>query len=205
MPHAEQSTMNTTTTETMKPTMNGEAPTYKTLDHLVSYPIISDTISTFKTYPLGQRSIDITHSAYCTFIAPLSPYLSKAAPYVTRVDELAETGLGRIEERFPIVKEPTENIKNTVIGTIGYPRKLVGEVYVRGTDIAKDTKEYVFSIYGDELARQDNAQNKGGYIPKAKASVTTGLVVSSELMGAIASYLGNKKDQAKVEIDEVKK
>lgn len=188
-----------TTTETMKPTMNGETPAYKSFDHFVSYPIISDSISTFKTYPLGQRSIDITHSAYCTFIAPLSPYLSKAAPYVTRADELAESGLGKIEERFPIVKEPTENIKNTVVDTIGYPRKLVGEVYVRGSDLAKDTKEYVFSIYGDELARQDNT--KGGYIPKAKAGVTTGLVVSSELMGAIAAYLGNKKDQAKVEVD----
>lgn len=188
-----------TTTETMKPTINGETPAYKSLDHLASYPIISDSISTFKTYPLGQRSIDITHSAYCTFIAPLSPYLSKAAPYVTRADELAESGLGKIEERFPIVKEPTENIKNTVVDTIGYPRKLVGEVYVRGSDLAKDTKEYVFSIYGDELARQDNT--KGGYIPRAKAGVTTGLVVSSELMGAIAAYLGNKKDQAKVEVD----
>lgn len=188
-----------TTTETMKPTMNGETPAYKSFGHLVSYPIISDSISTFKTYPLGQRSIDITHSAYCTFIAPLSPYLSKAAPYVTRADELAESGLGKIEQRFPIVKEPTENIKNTVVDTIGYPRKLVGEVYVRGSDLAKDTKEYVFSIYGDELARQDNT--KGGYIPRAKASVTTGLVVSSELMGAIAAYLGNKKDQAKVEVD----
>lgn len=194
-----------TTNETMKPAMNGETPAFKSLDHFVSYPIISDSISTFKTYPLGQRSIDITHSAYCTFIAPLSPYLSKAAPYVTRADELAETGLGKIEERFPIVKEPTENIKNTVVGTIGYPRRLVGEVYVRGSDLAKDTKEYVFSIYGDELARQDSSEKKGGYIPRAKAGVTTGLVVSSELMNAIAAYLGNKKDQAKVEIDEIKK
>lgn len=192
------------TTETMKPTMNGETLTYKSLDHLASYPIISDSISTFKTYPLGQRSIDITHSAYCTFIAPLSPYLSKAAPYVTRADELAETGLGKIEERFPIVKEPTENIKNTVVDTIGYPRRLVGEVYVRGSDLAKDTKEYVFSIYGDELAKQDSAE-KGGYIPRAKAGVTTGFVVSTELMTAIAAYLGNKKDQAKVEVDEIKK
>lgn len=190
-------------TTTEKPTMNGESPSYKSLGHLASYPFISDSILTFKTYPLGQRSIDITHSAYCTFIAPLSPYLSKAAPYVTRVDELAETGLGKIEERFPIVKEPTENIKNTVVDTIGYPRKLVGEVYVRGSDLAKDTKEYVFSIYDDELARQDST--KGGYIPRAKAGVAAGLVVSSELMGAIAAYLGNKKDQAKVEVDQIKK
>ncbi|KAL0636433.1 hypothetical protein Q9L58_004582 [Maublancomyces gigas] len=193
------------TTETMKPTVNGETPSYKSLDHLASYPIISDSISTFKTYPLGQRSIDITHSAYCTFIAPLSPYLSKAAPYVTRADELAETGLGKIEERFPIVKEPTESIKSTVVDTIGYPRRLVGEVYVRGSDLAKDTKEYVFSIYGDELARQDSLENKGGYIPRAKAGVTTGLVVSTELMTAIAAYLGNRKDQVKVEVDEIKK
>lgn len=198
MPHAEKDTM---TTETMKPTMNGETPTYKSLHHLASYPIISDSISMFKTYPLGQRSIEITHSAYCTFIAPLSPYLSKATPYVARADELAESGLDKIDERFPIVKQPTEEIKATVVGTIGYPRKLVGEVYVRGSGFARDTKEYVFTIYDDELARQENA----GYIPKAKAGVTTGLVVSSELMSVIANYLGSKKDQAEVKVDEIKK
>lgn len=204
MPHAEKDTM-TTTTQTARPTTNGEVPTYKSLDHLASYPIISDSISTFKAYPLGQRSIDITHSAYCTFIAPLSPYLSKAAPYVTRADELAESSLDKIEERFPIVKEPTENIKNTVVDTIGYPRKLVGEVYIRGTDFAKDTKEYVFNVYDDELARQETVEKRGGYIPKAKAGVTTGLVVSSELMSIIASYLGSKKEQAKEKAGEIKK
>lgn len=202
MPHAEKDTMSTT--ENIKPTMNGETPSFKSLHHLASYPIISDSISTFKAYPLGQRSIEITHSAYCTFIAPLSPYLSKAAPYVARADELAESGLGKIDERFPIVKQPTENIKNTVVETIGYPKKLAGEAYLRGTGFAKETKEYVFTIYDDELSRQGNAESQGRYIPKAKAGVAAGLVVSSELMGAIVSYLGSKKEQAKVKVDEIK-
>ncbi|KAL7273555.1 hypothetical protein RUND412_003587 [Rhizina undulata] len=177
------------------------SPTYKSLDHLKSFPIVSDSIKTFESHPLGQRSISLSHTAYSTFIAPLSPYLSKAAPYVTRADELADGGLVKIETRFPIVKEPTETIKNKVNETIGYPRKLVGEVYVRGTDFAKEKKEYVFKVYEDEVSKEGN---KNGYIPMAKAGVTAGYVVSADLMNALASYLGSKKEDAKEKVKEKK-
>lgn len=183
-------------TETMT---NGETITYKSLDHLASYPIISDSITTFKGYPLGQRSINITHSAYSTFIAPFSPYLSKAAPLVNRADDLAESGLGKFEERFPIVKEPTENIKNSVVG---YPKKLIGEVYVRGTELAKDTKDYVFEVYTEELNKQGS--EKKGYVPMAKAGVSAGFVVSSDLMSYLASYLGKKSQKANGKVEEIK-
>ncbi|KAH0605919.1 uncharacterized protein H6S33_004376 [Morchella sextelata] len=186
-------------TETQEQMTNGEAVTLKSLDHLASYPIISDSITTFKGYPLGQRSINITHSAYSTFIAPFSSYLSKAAPLVNRADDLAESSLGKLEERFPIVKEPTENIKNSVVG---YPKKLAGEAYARGLELANDTKEYVCTVYGEELNRQGSGEK--GYIPMAKAGVTTGLVVSSDLMSYIASYLGKKSKKANGKLEEIK-
>jgi hypothetical protein len=99
---------------------------------------------------------------------------------------------------FPILKEPTDELKKKVSESTGYPRKLVGEVYVRGTDFAKEQKEYVFRVYDDECSKLGSE----GYIPKAKAGVTTGLVVSSEIMSALANYLGSKKEEAKDEIKE---
>ena len=55
-------------------------------------------------------------------------------------------------------------------------------------------QEYVFKVYEDEFSKLNEEEKKGSYVPIAKAGVTTGFVVSSELMGAIANYLGTKKD-----------
>jgi hypothetical protein len=168
--------------------------TYKSISHLKSYPIVADSINTFTSTPLGQRTISLSTTAYSRFIAPLSPYLSKAYPYVSAADSFADSNLGKIESAFPIVKEPTEQLKSRVIDTVGYPRKVVAEVIVRGQDYAREGQEYVFRVFEDEVSREGGPD---GVVKRAKAGVTTGLVVSSELMGAIASYLGNKKEEVK--------
>lgn len=183
MPHAEQPNNDTS----------------KSLSHLKSYPIVSDSISVFESHPLGQRSISLSQSCYSTFLAPMAPYLSRAAPYVSRADEFADSNLGKIDNYFPILKEPTDEIKNVVVGAVSYPKKLVGEVYLRGADFAKEGKEYVFKVYEDECSKSGGTD---GVIPKAKATVTTGLVVSSEIMGSLAAYLGNKREEAKAAAQE---
>jgi hypothetical protein len=172
------------------------SPTLKSLEHLKSYPLVADGITTFSSHPIGQKTISLSSSAYSRLIAPLSPYLSKAYPYVNKADELADESLGKIDARFPIVKESTENIKGVVVDAVGYPRRVVAEVIVRGQDFAKEKQEYVFKVYEDEFSKMAEEEKKGGYIPKAKAGVTTGFVVSSELMSAIANYLGSKKEAA---------
>ncbi|KAA8900443.1 hypothetical protein FN846DRAFT_144047 [Sphaerosporella brunnea] len=173
------------------------SPTLKTIDHLKSYPLVADGITTFSSHPIGQKTIALSTSAYSRLIAPLSPYLSKAYPYVNKADDFADESLGKIETRFPIVKEPTENLKSHVIDAVGYPRKVVAEVIVRGSDFAKEKQEYVFKVYEDEFSKMGEEEKKGGYIPKAKAGVTTGFVVSSELMSVIANYLGRSKEAVK--------
>jgi hypothetical protein len=184
---------------------NGDAapssPTYKSLSHLKSYPLVADSINTFTSTPLGQRTISLSTTAYCRFIAPLSPYLSKAYPYVNAADSFADSNLGKIDSRFPIVKEPTEQLKSRVFDTVAYPRKVVAEVIVRGHDYAQKGQEYVFRVYEDEVAKECANDTSAGVVKKAKAGVTTGLVVSSDLMGAIASYLGSKKEEAKEETE----
>ena len=170
------------------------SPTTKTFDHLKSYPLVADSVNAFSSTPIGQKTISLSTSAFSRFIAPLSPYLSKAYPYVNKADDFADASLVQIETRFPIVKESTENLKAVVVDTVGYPRKMVAEVIVRGQDFAKEGQEYVFKVYEDEFSKLNEEEKKGSYVPIAKAGVTTGFVVSSELMGAIANYLGTKKD-----------
>jgi len=194
-PHAETPAQ----TQTAAPS----SPTTKTFEHLKSYPLVADGVNAFSSTPIGQKTIALSTSAFSRFIAPLSPYLSKAYPYVNKADDFADAQLGQIENRFPIVKESTENLKAHVVDTVGYPRKVVAEVIVRGQDFAKEGQEYVFKVYEDEFSKLGEEEKKGSYVPIAKAGVTTGFVVSSELMGAIANYLGTKKEAAKEQKEEI--
>lgn len=198
-PHAENGSVtatNGTSTSTSSPPPSPS--TLKSLERLGSYPIVADSISTFSSHPIGKRTIMLSTSAYSCFIAPLSPILSKAYPFVNKADELADSSLGKIESRFPIIKETTENLKKNVVDSVGYPRKVVTDVFVRGQDFAKEKQEYVFKVYEDEFSKiRDGDKKNGGYIPKAKAGITSAFVVGSDLMGAIAQYLGNKKEVAK--------
>lgn len=178
------------------------SPTTKTFDHLKSYPLVADGVNVFTSTSIGQKTISLSTSAFSRFIAPLSPYLSKAYPYVNKADDFADASLGQIETRFPIVKESTENLKAVVVDTVGYPRKIVAEVIVRGQDFAKEGQEYVFKVYEDEFSKLGEEEKKGSYVPIAKAGVTTGFVVSSELMGAIANYLSTKKEIIKEDVQK---
>lgn len=136
MPHA-------TTDDTMSestPLTNGTSPSSKFLSHLNSYPVVSDGVETFKSNPYGKKSLDLADSAYQKLGKPIEPYLetpySYAKPYVTKADELADSGLGHVESRFPIVKEDTNTIIDTGKSIVWYPFKL-----------AEDGKSYVMSTW----------------------------------------------------------
>ena len=96
---------------------NGEQPSSKFINHVTSYPVVNDSIETFKQNPYGKKSLEIADGAYQKFGKPVEGYLqtpySYAKPYVSKADELADSGLGSVESRFPIVKEDT----NTVVDT----------------------------------------------------------------------------------------
>merc|ERR1712000_350722 len=62
---------------------NGEAPSSAFLSHLISYPVISDSISTFKSNPYGAKSLSITTSLSHQLADPLLPYLTKPYQYVS--------------------------------------------------------------------------------------------------------------------------
>src|SRR4051794_6967639 len=112
--------------------MTTEAHSSAFINHLHSLPVVNDGVSYFKDHPLGQKSIAISNSAYDTLIKPFTPYIAKAngyaSPYVSKADSLADSGLGKVEARFPIVKEPTDTIKGKISQTVSYPRKKASDI-----------------------------------------------------------------------------
>ena len=109
--------------------VNGENGS-KFLSHLNSYPVVSDGVETFKSNPYGKKSLELADSAYSRFGKPVEPYLetpySIAKPYVAKADELADSGLGHVDKRFPIVKENTNTIVDKGKSLIWYPFELAG-------------------------------------------------------------------------------
>jgi len=165
---------------------NGETPSSKFVSHIASYPVVADTIDTYKKNPYGQKSIDIADSGYSKFAKPYLPYLSKpysvVAPYVAKVDEIGDKGLSKVDETFPIVKEDTEKIKGTIFDYAYWPFKLTFE-----------GKDYIFNTYGSEYKKCGG----DGYVAGGKAVISTGLVVTSDSLAWLSSFLGAKKEQAK--------
>ncbi|KAB8237897.1 MAGE-domain-containing protein [Aspergillus alliaceus] len=179
MPHAEPKKMG-------ENAVNGEKVYSHFLDHLTSYPIVSDSITVFKSNKYGAKSIQYADQGYDRIAKPVLPYFSKPygyiAPYVARADSLGDQGLTQIDSRFPIVKQNTETIKGTLYDNATYPVRLVGGV-----------KSHVFDTYGSEYKKCGG----DGVVASGKALITTSLVLSQESLGFISSLLQAKKEQVK--------
>ena len=78
--------------------MNGDKPSSHFLNHLSSYPVVSDGIEAYKTNPYGKKSLELADNAYNRFGKPVQPYLETpynyAKPYVAKADELADSRTG---------------------------------------------------------------------------------------------------------------
>jgi hypothetical protein len=171
-------------------------PFTKVFSHLKSFPVISDSLSTIQSHPIGQRSISITSTAYEKFLRPFTPYFIKAneyaSPYVTKADDFADQGLVKVEEKFPILKEPTENVKSKVTEQLQNPRKIAEGLYGTGLEFANEKKEYVFTVYNTEYAKDGSK----GYLPAAKAGITTTFLVAHDSFQWVVDTLAAKKAPA---------
>ncbi|KAF7943814.1 hypothetical protein BTUL_0285g00010 [Botrytis tulipae] len=170
----------------MAPQVNGETPSSVFLDHLTSYPLIHDSISTFKSNPYGQRSINLTATSYEKFGKPFIPYLQKpyqyVSPYVAKADELGDSTLSTIESKFPAVKKPTGELYSDGKYFVFYP-----------ITKSNEGKEYVLGKYNNEVKKTEDQ----GYFGYGKAVVSTGLIVSSEAFQWLSQFLSAKKAEAK--------
>lgn len=154
--------------------------------HVTSYPAVADGISTFKSNPYGAKSINLTQETYDKFVAPVVPYAARpygfVAPYVAKADSLASDGLTKVDTRFPILKEDTQKIKGTLIDYAYFPFRVVG-----------DGKNYVLDTYGQEYKKCGG----DGYVSSGKALITTSMVVTSDTLAWLSSFLSAKKEEGK--------
>ena len=153
-----------------------------------SYPVVSDGIATFKSNSYGAKSIDLTNDTYKKFIEPLvnTPYAQKplglVAPYAKKADSLASDSLTRVDKTFPIVTKDTESIKNTIVDLAYAPFRFVFE-----------GRDYLLDTYGQEYKKCGG----DGYVSGGKAMVTTGMVVTSDTLAWLSSFLAQKSEKGK--------
>lgn len=176
------------------PQVNGDvspSPNSAFLQHLLAYPIISDSIHTVKANEYAQRSIKLGDSAYQTFAVPVLPWLAKpyeyVSPYVRRVDSIGDKTLDRIDERFPVVKKPTADLYNET-------RELILLPYNKGIE----GRDHVFAVYSSEVKKGEQK----GLVAQGRAAVSTAFVVSNETLSWLSSLLAAKKAEASTAVKE---
>ena len=139
-----------------------------------------------KSNPYGEKTIDLVNHTYQSIVAPVLPYAQGpygyVKPYVEKADELADNGLTRVDNTFPIVKEDTQKIKNSIISLAFLPLRL-----------ADEGKDYMMHTYFNEY----NKCGGNGYIAGGKAIITTTLVVTSDSLAWLSSFLQQKKEETK--------
>jgi hypothetical protein len=195
MPHAEKDTVAATNGEmSSTPMTNGEKPHSKVLSHLQSYPVVHDSVEFYKTNPYGAKSLSLVNTTYQRFVAPLHPYLqtpySYLSPYLSRADELGDASLSKVDTTFPIVKEDTSKLKETVQSIALLPFAIAGQ-----------GKEYLLGTWKDEYSK---TRGDDGLVKSAKAFVSTELKIGHDGYSFVMSYLNKGKQEASKKADEVK-
>ncbi|KAI0451495.1 hypothetical protein F5B21DRAFT_379402 [Xylaria acuta] len=171
----------------MAPQVNGEVPpSSATLSHITGYPVVNDGIAYFKKNSYGQRSIELSDSAYQTFAKPFLPYFNKpyqyVSPYVKKADAIGDDALNRIDERLPALKKPTDELVSDGKAIIFFPVR-------KGLE----TKDHVFDVYTSEYKKVGGE----GLVTSGKALISAGLVVTSEALTWVGDVFRAGKVQAK--------
>jgi hypothetical protein len=177
----------------MSPQVNGDVhPSSATLSHITGYPVVNDGIAYFKQNPYGQKSIELSDSAYQAFAKTILPYLNKpyqyVSPYMQKADAMGDDTLSKIDERLPILKKPTDELVSDGKAIIFFPLRK-----------GMDTKGYVFDIYGSEYKKVGG----DGLMASGKALISTGLVVTSDALTWVGNILRASKVQAKETANDV--
>lgn len=148
---------------------------------MTSYPVVSDTISAYKSNAYGAKSIDLASHAQSHYIDPvLASKQGKQAqsyihPYAAKADSLGEEGLKKVETHFPLIKEDTATVKDTVLTFLLVPVTLPLSYARWGYDWLSET--YAKEV---KVAAGGSGEGEAGLIAQGKAVVTTGLVAVGE-------------------------
>ncbi len=188
-------------------TVNGDMPHSSTLSvgcvnseheqnshlfqHIASYPVVSDSLKAIQEHPYGAKAIDLTNHTYANFVKPAFPYLqtpvSYASPYIAKADEIGDHLLSKVDEKVPIVKKETADIKGTVWSYVHWP-----------VEQADEAQKYVFGTWTSEYKKCGG----DGVVAGGKAMVTSGLVITSDVLTWLSNYLSAKKAEMKETVKE---
>lgn len=141
--------------------------------------------------PYGAKSLDIADAAYTKLGKPVMPYLrtpySYAAPYVAKADSLADKGLEQVDSRFPIVREDTVTIKDTMVNYAFLPFRVAGE-----------GRTYLINTWEDQYNKTAARNNRGnGLSTSLLAIISTQLKIAADSVNLVADWLGPKSEEAK--------
>jgi hypothetical protein len=171
--------------------VNGDKPSSAFLNHLYSYPLISDTIKSITSTPLGAKSLDLTTTSYEKTLKPLLPYFSTpysyVSPYIQRVDTIGDSTLSTLDSKFPTVKKPTHDLIEEGKAIVFFPVKLGNE-----------GKDYVVGVFGNQKKKAGGE----GVVNLGKAVVSTGLIVSGDAVHWLSEFLSKKKVEVKEVVHE---
>jgi hypothetical protein len=165
------------------PLSQSAAHNHTVQQHLIFFPIISDSVTTFRANPYGAKCLALTSAGIERFGKPLLSYLSKSyqyvSPYVQMADALGDSTLSILESRFPAVKKPTGELyneiiffplnkgskgKNYMLSVFGKEKKAVEllehVVRVRETTLAEDHPDRLTSQHELAIAYQTDGQVK---------------------------------------------
>lgn len=202
MPHAENQSELTSTINHYLPNgdRRGNVPSSHFLNHVASYPVINQTLSTYNSTPLGQYTQSMTSSL---FSSPLVSSLfastpaSVLAPYARAADNLAESALSRLDSVVPIVREEPKVLRDKAFDTAFLP----GRMAIRG-------KDYILGTYWDEYDKvggtksQTAKVNAGGgreidLVRAGKAFVSAELKIVVDVVRYFGDWFSQGKQTVK--------
>ena len=139
-----------------------------------------------KKNPYGQKSIELSDSAYQTFAKSVFPYFNKpysyVEPYVKRADALGDDALSRIDERIPSLKKPTNELVSDGKAIVFFPLR-------KGLE----TKDHITEIYNSGYKKVGGE----GLVTSGKALISTSLFVTSEALTWVGDVLRAGRVHAK--------
>lgn len=115
---------------------------------------------------------------------------SYAKPYVAKIDQLGDSFLSKVDEKAPIVKSETKEIKSTISEYIYWPIKVAGE-----------QRDYLLNTYTEEYKKNGG----DGVVAGGRALISGSFVVTSDYLAYAASLLTRAKKEAEKEAKEAKK
>ncbi|GAB1313517.1 hypothetical protein MFIFM68171_03727 [Madurella fahalii] len=177
--------------------VNGESPSSATLRHLLAYPAIQDGVRKFKEIPVLEKSVQLSATAYNKLAVPFLSLFSKpygfVSPYIERVDQLGDRTLSKVDERFPAVKKPSDELSAELIAEAKKAAYLPVQMSRSGAD-------YVSKTYHEEYTRiagaSPVAHSKAAVLTAVKTALTM-LELSKQALMNAREFLEHQQKEAK--------